>query len=305
MSSTRLTIDPPPLFHFASAAYSHGWVVLAPTSWDEIRRAVRRVEELAGGRIVVLDITGNDDIHQPRVDIDVRHEGELAETEAAEVIRRVRHMFRLDEDFAGFYSLCRAKGDPWARATFGFGRMLRSPTLFEDVVKTIATTNTTWSGAKRMIAGLVAAAGRPFPGEPSLRAFPTPEALAGAPASVFTEAARFGYRGPFVQELARRVVSGEYDLEGLLDSDLPTPALRKHLLAIKGVGPYAAATLLMLIGRYDEIGCDTVFRDFVSRKYFGGDRRPVKELLAVYDGWGKWRHLAYWFDLWQGPSEQL
>jgi 3-methyladenine DNA glycosylase/8-oxoguanine DNA glycosylase len=100
-------------------------------------------------------------------------------------------------------------------------------------------------------------------------------------------------------ELARRVVSGALDLEGLLHSDRPTAEVRKELLGIKGVGPYAAATLLMLIGRYDEIGYDTVFRDFVSKRYFNGERPPPKEMMAVYDDWGKWRYLAYWLDVWQ------
>ena len=47
----------------------------------------------------------------------------------------VRHMFRLDEDLSGFYEVARA--DPeleWAAR--GAGRMLRAPTVFEDVVKT-------------------------------------------------------------------------------------------------------------------------------------------------------------------------
>ena len=44
-------------------------------------------------------------------------------------------MFRLDEDLSGFYGL--VGDDPelaWSVA--GAGRMLRAPTVFEDVVKT-------------------------------------------------------------------------------------------------------------------------------------------------------------------------
>jgi len=51
---------------------------------------------------------------------------------------QLRHMFRLDEDLSLFYAI--AKEDPqlaWAAA--GAGRMLRSPTVFEDVVKSICT----------------------------------------------------------------------------------------------------------------------------------------------------------------------
>jgi 3-methyladenine DNA glycosylase/8-oxoguanine DNA glycosylase len=47
----------------------------------------------------------------------------------------VSHMFRLDEDLSAFYELVREDaGLDWC--TTGAGRMLRAPTVFEDVVKT-------------------------------------------------------------------------------------------------------------------------------------------------------------------------
>lgn len=301
--NTRLTLAPAPPFNFDASAYSHGWVVLAPTSWNADQRTVGRVERLASGRVVSLKIAGGGETAAPLIHIDVAHDGTLAVGESDEIRRKVAHMFRLDESFAEFYALCAGKGEPWSAAAGGIGRLLRSPTLFEDVIKTIATTNTQWGGTKRMIAALVDALGDPYPGDPSQRAFPTAEAIAAAPPETFTQVARFGYRGPYIVELARQVVSRELDLEGLLRSDRPTVELKQELLAIKGVGPYAAATLLMLIGRYDEIGYDTVFRDFVSRRYFGGERRPPSEMMAVYDEWGRWRYLAYWLELWLDDSE--
>ena len=49
--------------------------------------------------------------------------------------RTVAHMFRLDEDLSGFYALVREDELSWC--AHGAGRMLRAPTVFEDVVKTI------------------------------------------------------------------------------------------------------------------------------------------------------------------------
>jgi hypothetical protein len=50
----------------------------------------------------------------------------------------VAHMFRLDENLSGFYAIVSEDGDlSWCAR--GAGRMLRSPTVFEDVVKTICT----------------------------------------------------------------------------------------------------------------------------------------------------------------------
>jgi hypothetical protein len=51
--------------------------------------------------------------------------------------RPVAHMFRLDEDLSSFYELVR--DDKLAWCALGAGRMLRAPTVFEDVVKTTYT----------------------------------------------------------------------------------------------------------------------------------------------------------------------
>ncbi len=297
MKSTQLHLSPAPPFDFAAAAFSHGWARLAPNSWDEAARVLSRVERLDAGQIVDLRIMGTGDTQQPLVAIEVGHAAPLSAADRAETERKVGHMLRIDEDFSHFYALCAARGGRWAAIGGGLGRLLRSPTVWEDVVKTIATTNTQWSGTKAMTRALCDALGEPFPGDPTRRAFPTPEAVAAAPPEALV-AARFGYRAPYVAELARRIVSGELDLEGLSQSHRPTPELRRELLGIKGVGPYAAATLLMLLGRYDALGYDTVLRDFVSRRYFAGERPPEREMLAVYDDWGPWRYLAYWFEMW-------
>src|SRR5438128_1725198 len=69
----------------------------------------------------------------------------VSEQGDAHLTAQLRHMFRLDEDLSPFYSVAR-EDEQLAWAALGAGRMLRSPTVFEDVVKTICTTNTAWSG---------------------------------------------------------------------------------------------------------------------------------------------------------------
>jgi 3-methyladenine DNA glycosylase/8-oxoguanine DNA glycosylase len=52
--------------------------------------------------------------------------------------KTVAHMFRLDEDLSRFYTLVADDGElSWC--ALGAGRMLRAPTVFEDVVKTTRT----------------------------------------------------------------------------------------------------------------------------------------------------------------------
>ena len=94
--------------------------------------------------------------------------------------RAAAHLLRLDEDLSPFYAAAAADPD-LAWATSGAGRMIRSPTVFEEVVKTICTTNCTWSATIRMVSALVEHLGEPAPGAtdgPLGHAFPTPEAMA-------------------------------------------------------------------------------------------------------------------------------
>jgi 3-methyladenine DNA glycosylase/8-oxoguanine DNA glycosylase len=282
---------------------SHGWLQLAPNHWVDDQDKLERVLRLSGGAVVLLRIQGRGSAERPAVDVGVHHEHPLTDQQRHEIRDTVSHMLRLDEDLSDFYRLCRESGYPWARLTAGMGRLLRSPTLFEDVVKTILTTNMQWSGTLRMVSGLVDHLGEPYPGDPERHAFPTPEAMAAAPAEMYSDTVRLGYRGPYIRELAERVTAGELDLESLSDRGLRTEMVRKRLLAIKGVGRYASANLLMLLGRYDAIPVDTEFRQFMTKRYFCGAYPSDREAVAVYDEWGRWKFLAYWFDLLQEPEE--
>ncbi|MBI3325123.1 MAG: hypothetical protein HYZ81_00240 [Nitrospinae bacterium] len=124
-----------------------------------------------------------------------------------EIGTTVSHMFRFEEDFSEWYALCQARGHPWTRLTAGWGRLLRSPTMFEDVIKTICTTNTRWSGTKRMIAKLVTTLGDRYAEHSTLHAFPTPEAIARAQPAVFTTVIPLGYRAASIQQLAVSVAT--------------------------------------------------------------------------------------------------
>lgn len=311
METTDLLVITPRPFDFEGTVYSHGWAVLAPHSWDPDVPALERVHRLPTGRVVLLQLRPKADPEPPGVSIEIRH-AEPLEADEEEAIREdVRRMLRLDEDLTEFHRRCRERGDRWAAvAEEGLGRLLRSPSLFEDTVKTICTTNVQWGGTKRMVRELVETYGDAAPeaAAPPVgpgRAFPTPRSIAAVPRETFSDSVGLGYRAPYVHELASRVASDELDLEALARSDRPTVELERELRGLKGVGPYAAATLLMLIGRYDVLAVDSVFRGFVAERYFDGRTPSDAEARAVYEDWGRWRFLAYWFDLWQGADEEL
>ena len=172
--------------------------------------------------------------------------------------------------------------------------MLRSPTVFEDVVKTVCTTNCTWAATERMVGALVSELGRKGPHG---RAFPTPEAMAAADESFYRDVARAGYRGAYLRSLATSVADGSVDLEALAqDHDLPDEEVERRLLALPGVGPYAAAHVMVLVGRYSRLILDSWTRPkyaSLSGKKTVADR-TIERRFRRY---GAFSGLAFWLYL--------
>lgn len=293
----QLTLSAHPPFSLYTAVRSHGWVQLVPFGWNEDAGRLTRVERLDSGRVVEMRVQEADG--GVRVEVD----DPLTEAERDEVAHKVVWMLGLAQDFAAFYTLARSEPKLAHVEGEARGRILRSSTLFEDVVKTILTTNTAWSGTIRMVNALVFQFGAPLSGDPARRAFPAPDQLATTDVETLRSETRLGYRAPYVLELARSVTSGDLDLESFKTADIPTAELRKRLLAIKGVGEYAMANLLMLLGRYDFIPVDSWACNVVSHEWYGGQPVGRAEVEAAFERWGEWKGLIYWFWDWSSTSE--
>jgi 3-methyladenine DNA glycosylase/8-oxoguanine DNA glycosylase len=262
---------------FRRTLASHGVAELLPNRLDEERWTFTTVLDIASrARPVTLS--------QARAGY-ARVDG--ADDRALAV---VRHMLRLDEDLSRFYAL--VDGDPdLAWVTAGAGRMIRSPSVFEDVVKTVCTTNCTWSSTVRMVTALVEHLG--IDG----RTFPSPQAMAEAPADFYRDVARAGYRGPYLQAIAAGVADGRLDLEALDGrSDLPDDEVAARLLALPGVGPYAAAHVMMLLGRYGRLILDSWTRPTYARL---AQRKTVKDstIERRFRRYKDFAGLAFWLYL--------
>lgn len=218
----------------------------------------------------------------------------LGRDEAGELEAAVRHVLRMDEDLSDFYAM--AADDPelsWT--TRGAGRMVRSPTVFEEVVKTVCTTNCAWSATERMVGALVERLGEPAPGSGG-KAFPTPEAMADAGEEFYRDVVRAGYRGRYLISLSRSVAGGSVDLEALGEAspeDLPDGELERRLLELPGVGPYAAAHVMMMLGRYSPLILDSWTRPKYAR-LAGEESVTDAEIERRFSRYGGYAGLAFW-----------
>jgi N-glycosylase/DNA lyase len=176
--------------------------------------------------------------------------------------------------------------------------MLQSASVFEDVVKTVCTTNCAWGATLRMVNALVEHLGDPAAGGtgPMTNAFPSPDRMAAAPESFYRDVVRAGYRGAYLIALARMVAGGDLDLESLARAsveELPDADLEERLLSLPGVGPYAAAHIMMTIGRNSRLILDSWTRPKYAR-LIGKKTVSDAQIQRRFRRYGEHAGLAFW-----------
>jgi N-glycosylase/DNA lyase len=293
-----LKISTPPTFSFRRTVRSHGWYVLPPFAFDESTWTLVRVLDVGQAKPVTVTITPT------RGGILIRPSRRVSKKAADKIVRDVRHMFRLDDDMTDFYQVVSAEPEFAWIATEGAGRLLRSPTVFEDLVKMICTTNCSWALTEKMVHGLVNELGQES--DDGRKTFPTAEVLAQESETFFRDRIRAGYRSPYLKELANRVASGELAVESWLSSDLSAAELLKEMKGVKGVGNYAAENLLKLIGRYDGLALDSWTRAQFYKFRNNGRVANDKKIAKFYARFNSWRGLALWCDMtrdWLEPEK--
>lgn len=293
----ELTIRTPKEFNFHRTVLSHGWCALLPFELDKANWKLIRVLDRGQLRPVTVEIT------KRKGGLKIVTSRALGKRAAENVIRDVRHMFRLDDDLSSFYCVMAADSEFAWIADQGAGRLLRSPTVFEDLVKMICTTNCSWALTEKMVTGLVNELGPES--DDGRKSFPTPDMMANQSADFYRDKVRAGYRAPYLKELAQRVASGKLELESWLTNDTPLPDLMKEMKSVKGVGNYAAENLLKLIGRYDGLALDSWTRAQFARARNNGRAASDKKIMRFYSRFSSWRGLALWCDMtrqWLDPE---
>ncbi len=280
---SRLSLTPPVDYVFKRDVCSYGYFLLAPNRWDPTTCTLSRPLKLSGG-VTVLTIGQPADC--PGTPILAKADRPLARAEQKEARHQLTRMLRLDEaDLGSFHRV-----DPrWRRS--GRGRLFRSPTLFEDIIKTVTNCNVTWAGTMNMNARLC---------EVISPAFPTPTQLARRRPATLRSRCGVGYRDQRIVELAKIASSGELEEEWYSDPTNSDDAVRQRLEELPGIGPYAAANIMQLLGRYSVLALDTESvrhgREILG---FGGESAKISRRVAQhYERFGEHKFRSYWLDLW-------
>jgi 3-methyladenine DNA glycosylase/8-oxoguanine DNA glycosylase len=293
----QLTVRAPNDFNFYRTVLSHGWCALPPFELDRERWKLTRVLDLDRGKPVTIEVSAR------RGGLKILVSRQVNDRATQKIIRDVRHMLRLDDDLKSFYEMTSSEADFAWIGEQGAGRLLRSPTVFEDLVKMICTTNCSWALTEKMVSSLVKELGTAS--DDGRKSFPTAGVMAQKPTAFFRDKIRSGYRAPYLKELADRVASGELDVESWLTSDASLPDLMKEMKSVKGVGNYAAENVLKLIGRYDGLALDSWTRAKFAELRNKGRAANDKKILRFYSRFNSWRGLVLWCDMtreWVDPQ---
>jgi len=326
----KFEIPVPRDFILARDACSYGYFLLAPNHWEPSTASFLTTLDL-GERAVTLRVTQGDggaptgvrSLGRPRgLPLTVRADASLTKTEKAETSRQLSRMLRLDEDHSNVASFHTV--DPrWRKV--GRARLMRSASVFEDVIKTVTSCNVTWPSTIIMnrrlceIVGLRSASG--------LHAYPSAARLARVRAQKLRARCSVGYRDARIVELARMFArdsgpevprklaakgiiwptragvggaNGKGFTAWLEAATTPDDHVYAALQELPGVGPYAAANIMQLLGRYAHLPLDTEsIRHAKSVLGFKGtDRELMRKLHAHYEPFGAHRFRSYWFELW-------
>lgn len=291
MARLRLLLATKDDFRFWPTVQSHGWSSLPPFTADPAKRSLSRVLSLPGG--LVLECTLDEVSGGVRVTCE--SPSPLSHEQRRALRTRLSASLRLDEDLSVFHKAIRK--DPGYRWISGVraGRLLRCPTVFEDLIKIICTTNCSWALTTLMTKNLVECLG------PSTRTgsfgFPDPAAIAGCTEQFFRRNIRSGYRSPYLIELAESVASGRIAPERWRLPGQQADQIRTELLTIKGVGHYAAENILRLLGHYEYTGLDSWVRSRYYSIYHRGRRVSDRTINARYKRFGRWGGLVLWLEM--------
>jgi N-glycosylase/DNA lyase len=291
----KIVIPTPEDFSFKSTVFSHGWSDLLPFELNLRPLQIGYTLQLTDGTICHMRVS-----QSVSGQLDVELKDTPSDQQITEIITKIKRMFRLTENFDEFYRMAgNSEQFKWI-AALGAGRMLRSASLWEDMVKMLCTTNCTWRLTQIMVENLVKKLGQAPENDKTSNwsnAFPDAAVVAGCSEDILRNEIKMGYRAPYLLIFARQIVNGQLKLEAFEEEGLTTSDLYKMLRSVKGFGDYAVSNLLKLLGHYDQLGADSWSRKKFYEKYNKSLACPDTEIQKHYEKFGKWAGLFFWMNV--------
>ncbi len=265
VKSRTMALECPRWFKLRLCALSHGWVNLAPYSWDDATGTLGRVTRVGNQHIELR-------INQRKSRLLASAQGTSGRLPVA-VFDRLKRALFFPHDLSAFCKYAQSRDKRLASAVrAGYGHFLRGESRFEDAAKTLLTTNCSWANTVGMVRRLCDAASGGKRRRPA--GFPKPAEVLRL-SKVALRSAGLGYRASYMRELARAFSDGN-------DGGNPCDWI--------GFGPYAESHMRFLDGNFEEIPVD---REVCRAVGVPWSRTAHRQVNSKWKKWGKWRFLAY------------
>ena len=267
-------------FDLEMLVHSHGWVQLAPFGWDD-RAGVLSRHEYVNGKLVHLAVKNSG----AGAAVSCRCPSNLTAPEKKLLRRRCAYMLGLDIDLGPFVRRSRKLDRRIHRlARKGGARMLRGSTLFEDVVKTLFTTNASWAFTRQMCHLLVSECNAVTGGGGGPAYFPSCQMVKALGLRALEKRCRLGYRAGYLWNIAEA-----FGADGGIVPGGEREVLAR-LRAVKGLGPYSINHIAVLLGEYARIPVDSEVRSYCGEI---GLARTEEAIQEHYSPWHPYEFLAF------------
>lgn len=162
-------------------------------------------------------------------------------------------------------------------AAYGSGIRILNQEPFETLCSFIISQNNNIPRIKGIIERLTKKYGKEL--SDGFYDFPGPEALAGLTVEDLADI-RMGFRAKYILDAAKKVASGEIDLDSLYDKDYETA--KSELMKIKGVGPKVAdCTLLFSLKHFEAFPIDVWIKKAMSKLFPDGLPEKYKQYGGI------------------------
>jgi len=280
-----IKLSTPTPFNLRLTALSHGWVNLPPFSWNGDRLSwVQRGIEPRAYQVA---------ISQPRrreLHIEAQAATPLTLEERRALLVVVRRVLNLDLDLREFLALAKQHDRRIARLiAMGGGRLLRGTSVFEDLTKTLFTTNASWEHTVNQTAKIIERFGQR---SEFGKAFPSATDMQHATESDLRSACRIGYRAPYLVRVVRACVSNKALNDGASLLNERTFSNRP----LRGFGPYAFSHVRVLLNEFSQVPWDCEVKRYAQqylRIRAGAEQQMQRALHQRFEPWGQWKFLAF------------
>ncbi len=286
--AATLQFDTPAYYNLYMTCHAHGWKYLAPFSWNDDTQTLQ---------FAVL-------VDQAAIDIACRQKGNIIEcallsqtnvtaSQRRTVCKMIFRSLSLATDTRPLLEKAEKAGQDYAGLVRqGAGRLLRSPTLWEDAAKTLFTTNCTWALTRKMCDALCTESFAPKTPS-SIHPFPRPQSLTVFTPEQLKTRIPVGYRARYLSALAQRFATDPY-LDNLESNGYGYGAADGIVRALQGFADYGCTHLLVMAGYFEKIPVDTTVVSFLKKTYRA--RKPDSFIARHYRKWGPHRWWGYKLD---------